>query len=69
MFNSLGFEFLLKVIFTLYNVPQFLFCQVVTLKLLPEVISAIRNRYVTVTTPTHGLIKVVENSFQLLATR
>ena len=49
-------SFFLKVIFTLYNsstYPSFCSGGLLGSKLLPEVISAILNRYVTVTTPTN----------------
>ena len=55
--NSSGSKFFCQGYFhslQLLNVPQFLFCWVVRLKLLHEVISAIINRYVTWTISTNN---------------
>ena len=54
--KSLGTEFSSQGHFhplQLLSVPQFLFCQLLGSKLLSEVISAILNRYVTLTAPTN----------------
>ena len=54
--NSLGSEFSSQGHFhtlQLLNIPQFLFCGLLGSKLLPEVISAILKRCVTLTTPTN----------------
>ena len=54
--NSLGSEFSSQGHFhtlQLLNVPHFLFCGLLGSKLLPEVISAIIKRCVTLTTPTN----------------